>query len=91
MVPGRLSEVGGDSLGAVLGLDVRLKVALPVGAVGAQWAAVRLHPRVDLHVSVKVGLAVTPTESLGADVADQFPAAQCGVPLVRTSQVRGVW
>lgn len=73
-VPGRLSEVGGDGLGAVLGLDVGLKVALPVGAVGAQWAAVRLHPRVDLHVSLEVGLAVTPTESLGADAADQLPA-----------------
>lgn len=95
-VPGRLSEVSGDGFGAVFGFDVGLKVALPVGAVGTQRAAERLHPRVDLHVSLEVGLAVTPAEPLGADVADQLPAGLCGVHLIRTGphhhrQIRGVW
>lgn len=95
-VPGRLSEVGGDGVSAVFGLDVGLKVALPVGAVRAQRAAERLHPSVDLHVSLEVGLAVTPAEPLGADVADQLPAGLCGVHLVRTGphhhrQIRRVW
>ncbi|MPC10536.1 hypothetical protein E2C01_003173 [Portunus trituberculatus] len=96
VVPGRLSKVGGDGLRAVLGFDVGLKVALPVGAVRAQRAAERLQSCVNLHVSLEVGLAVTPTESLGADVADQLPAGMSGIPLVRTGlhhhrQVRGVW